>query len=267
MLIIHIKQDHLITAILFGCLLVLGSWVPFADVITFAGGDELHGDIVREDKDSLTVRLVTGGEIIVGREFIQKILREPPEVFYLRKGDWYLARGDYNRALQEYRRADEKRPGQQSVTAKIAEANRLQSQQACSTMIQKADSLVSEGRYRAAINQLNEAAKSCEQGEMTQDIRRKLALAQSQLAFHYFNHCFMELALEELIKAEEYDSYCAHVYYVLGRIYHSQSRFQTAQREYLRALELDPTMKNAQEHLLRLQKDMQRFNITRPRGA
>lgn len=230
-----------------------------ADIITFRGGDQLFGEIYRQDRDYIAMRLVTGGDIVVGREFIRSVVKEPPEEFHLRRGDYHLSRQEYNQALSEYLQADQRSPGQQRIQTKIEEAKRLRAEEIGGELMRRADELLAQGAYRGAIGTLLDAARECPEGPMQRDILRRLALIQSQLAYHYFNHCFEELALEELAKAWEYDPLCANSYFVLGRIYHAQSRYRTARREYQRALELDPNLEAARNALLRLEKDAQRI--------
>jgi tetratricopeptide (TPR) repeat protein len=230
-----------------------------ADIVTFRGGDQLYGEIYRQDREYIAMRLVTGGDVVVGREFVRSVVREPPEDFNIKRGDYYLSRREYAQALSEYLLADQRKPGQNRIQAKIGEVKRLRSEEICGGLMRRADELLTQGAYRGAIGTLLDAARECPEGPMHGDVLRQLALLQSQLAYHYFNHCFEELALEELAKAWEYDPLCANSYFVLGRIYHAQSRYRTARREYQRALELDPTLELARNSLLRLEKDARRI--------
>ncbi len=230
-----------------------------ADVVTFRGGDQLHGEIYRQDREYVAMRLVSGGDIVVGREFIRSVVKEPSEEFNIKRGDYLLARKEYGLALSEYLLADQRRPDQERIQAKIAEVRRLRSEEIGGRLIRRADELLSQQAYRGAIGTLLDAARECQGGPMHAEVLRRLALAQSQLAYHYFNHCFEELALEELAKAWEYDPLCANSYFVLGRVYHAQSRYRTAQREYQRALELDPNLEVARSFMLRLEKDARRI--------
>lgn len=244
-----------------GILIALCIWIPFctADVITFQGGDQLHGQIYRQDEQFVAIRLVAGGDIVVSRELIRSIAMEPPEVFHVKRGDFFLSRGDFDQATGEYAQALQLNPGQGWIEEKINQLKIEKNKISCNALIEQADRYLAQYAYRKAIGSLLEATQICQDGEINQQIRRKLALAQSQLAFHYFNHCFEELALDELAKAEQYDPYVAHIYYVLGRVNHSQNRLQTARREYQRALELDPTLQQAKDFLLRLDRDSRRF--------
>lgn len=230
-----------------------------ADIVTFRGGDQLHGDIYRQDREYIAMRLVTGGDIVVGREFVRSVVKEPLEEFNIKRGDYHLSRSEYNKALSEYFLADQRKPGQERIQAKIADVKRLRSEEICGAFLRRADELLAQQAYRGAIGILLDAARECQEGPIRADVLRQLASVQSQLAYHYFNHCFEELALEELAKAWEYDPLCANSYFVLGRIYHAQSRYRTARREYQRAIELDPSLENARNFLLRLERDARRI--------
>lgn len=244
--------------------LILGGWLAAspgvrADIVTFQGGEQLHGNIYRQDGEYLSMRLVNGGDVVISRDLVRSVVKEPPETFYVKRGDMFLERKEYSKALVEYLQAAQRAPGQDWIQEKIDQVNRLRGEEITQGVIRRAKDLLDQGAFRQAIGLLQDAAAEVPQGEIQRALMHELAIAQSQLAYHYFNHCFEELALEELAKAEEFDPYCADVYYVLGRINHTQSRFQTARREYQRALDLDPALEQARDSLLKLEKDMQRF--------
>jgi len=229
-----------------------------ADVITFEGGEQLQGQIYRQDGESIAIRLISGGEVVVDQGIVRSVVKEPPEMFFVRRGDLFLAQKEYGKALVEYLQADQRRPGQSWIEAKIAQVKQRRAEEICEQLLQQAEVMLARKAYRQAINVLMEASRECPEGSLNQEILRNLAITHSVLAFHYFDHCFEELALEELAKAEEYYPQCANVYYVLGRINHSQNRFQTARREYERALEIDPDLETARDSLLRLERDFDR---------
>jgi tetratricopeptide (TPR) repeat protein len=228
-----------------------------ADVITFISGDKLHGEIFKQDNRFISMRLVTGGDIVVDREFVESVVKEPPEVFYVRRGDLYLMKKDYHAALQEYSQADALMPNQKWIQKKINKARRLRSEQINEVIIEHAESLMDKRSYRRAVDTLSQATEKAEHESVHQQLRKRLADAKSMLAYHYFDHCFDEEALETLLSAREYDPYCANVYYVLGRINHARSRYQTAKKDYEKALELDPALVNARDSLLRLEKELE----------
>ncbi len=245
-----------------GCvviILVLGlSFSAQADVITFLEGETLHGEIYREEDNSIAIRLVTGGDVIVSRELIKSIIHEPAEVFYIKRGDYFLDRKEYEKALIEYIQADKRKPEQRWIDEKIKRVKRIQAEEIGQSLLSDARALAGRNQFRQAIAALEKAARECPAGETHRKILEELAVVHSRLAYHYFDHCFEELALEELVQAEEYNPYCPDIYYVLGRINHSQSRLQTARREYQRALELNPDMETAKDFLLKLSRDLDR---------
>ena len=81
---------------------------------------------------------------------------------------------------------------------------------------------------------------------------KELALDLLELGkFYYLNEKYEE-AVKVLMKAKKFDPLNADIFYNLGIVYETQNIVHEAKDCYLKAIELDPKSKNAQEHLDKL---------------
>jgi Tfp pilus assembly protein PilF len=69
--------------------------------------------------------------------------------------------------------------------------------------------------------------------------------------FYFLNQRFDE-AIEQLKKAVSFDDKNPDIYFSLGVVYEAINQVSEAKESFLRALEIRPDMKSAQEHLDKL---------------
>lgn len=81
---------------------------------------------------------------------------------------------------------------------------------------------------------------------------KELALDLLELGkFYYLNERYDE-AIKVLSKALKFDPINADIYYNLGIVYETRNSTHEAKDCYLKAIEIDPSLKLAQEHLDKL---------------
>jgi hypothetical protein len=108
--------------------LILGGWLAAspavrADIVTFQGREQLHGNIYRQDGDTSPCAWSRGGRGDQPR-LVRSVVKEPPETFYVKRGDMFLERKEYSKALWNTSRRDSGR-GQDWIQEKIDQVNRL----------------------------------------------------------------------------------------------------------------------------------------------
>lgn len=249
-------RTNLLTGLLIAaCLAGAGAC---ADVVHLVGGTLLEGQVETELETQVILRLLNGGKVVLAAERIVAIDREPPEMFFVRKGDWLADKGQEREAEAAYREAIALAPASQEARDRLAAMLLARTIVRVNQMIQQAEALMVQRKYREAIRAYSAARDESPSDELTHDLNRRMAIAYARLAYLYFDHCYDQGARIELEKAKDVNPNCAEIYYVLGRIFHDDGDLVQAQTNYEQALNLDPTHVPARSQLMALQNELNR---------
>ena len=225
-----------------------------ADMLIFTKGRVLHGEIIGETKNTITVDLMIGGKLIIPASAPIEVKKEAKIDYLIKKADYLVSRKKDANAISIYLRGLEYSPNNQLIMKKIEELRSRRVSEDLEEKIAFGDKLVDEGEYRAAIAFYNSLLQHEASPKVTRDILRKISNTHALMAYIYYNHCFEEWAMQEINKAEEYDPNVPMIYYVLGRIHQDQQKYNLAEQDFRRSLQIDPLFRDAESRLTELRK-------------
>lgn len=247
------------SVILFVCLLSLFPSKASSDMLFFTGGKVLHGEIVSEFNNLITVDLMMGGRLIMPVTMPRDIRRESKIDYLIKKADYKASRDLDAQAMALYLKALSLAPGEGRVQTRIRNLRTRKLMEEIKSKIKFGDKLVIEGEYRKAIAFFKTLLQQDISAALTRSILTKIAHAHAMIAYVFYDHVFEEWALQEITKAEEYNPQVPMVHYVLGRIHQDRNQFILAEKEFKRSLDLDPSFKDAEDRLTEIKRFVNPF--------
>lgn len=171
------KSKYLLIAILL-CLwvILISVKTSSADIIVLKNGRKITGEIIKETDVSLTVRTLVG-VVAVNKQDVSNIIKEKPELFYIRRGDYLMERGEYEQAITEYENALRINPELIDLIDKIEEAKKLASEalsKRLSPAFAKGDELFQKGYYESAAQAYRDVLKTHPEPEYAQEVEKKI---------------------------------------------------------------------------------------------
>lgn len=110
-----------------------------ADVIVLRNGNEIQGEVVAEDRDSITVRF-PGGTLRLARRQVEEVKRQSRLVYLREEAEKAVRRGDWREAIALLETSRDEHPNALRPTVELARVRRLW-----------AEELVHRNRFDAAV--------------------------------------------------------------------------------------------------------------------
>ncbi len=222
-----------------------------SDTITMSKG-AFEGRVLENSEQVLVLETVAGEFVVIKKNQIKSLTKEPEPDFYYRRGRFYEAQGEEEKSIINYIEALTLDPNHEKSRQKIQDIQYRKTKQKWDSGINKAETLLSKKEYKQALESYQSVLDMEPEDRLTRQIILKMSDTHSQIAFLFYDHCADEEAILELAKAEELNPNSAEIYYVLGRIHETDRKFDLARLEYERALEIDPNHGRSRSQLEKL---------------
>jgi tetratricopeptide (TPR) repeat protein len=247
----QIKHRPFFLLFLFGvfCSICINS--GFADYITTNNG-AIEGRVLEDSAKVLVVETIAEEYIVISKDRIKSVEKEPKEEFFYRRGRYYELNGDDGQALLDYLEVLNINPDHQKAKEGIQRIQERQRQNQVDQKMEEAQEHISNQSYREALDSYRTVLDMNPSERLAQKVVKRMSDTHAQIAYLYYNHCLDQDAIIELAKAEELNPNSAEIYYILGRIHETKRKYTIARLEYERALELNPNHSAARSQLMDL---------------
>ncbi len=234
------------------CGITLLTYFPVrADLIHTPKAD-VEGRVLEDSAQVLVVETVAGEYVVVRKNQILSVTKEPPEDFYYRKAKFYEAKGEDDRAMIYYIEAINRNPNHAGSRESLEAIQYKKKKAQWDEGLQQAQLHIANKEFRKAIDTYQEILDLQPDEETARNIMDRMSKAYAGLAFLFYDHCYDEGAIRELARAEELNPENAEIYYVLAKIHESAQQYDLARLEYERAIELNPGHTSARDKLMSL---------------